>query len=264
MSASAELAAKLEKRNKINEGQLAPTMIEKVGEKNEKMSASDELAAKLEKRTKINDGQLAPTMIDDVIEDENKTGASNELAAKLEKRNRINEGELAPTMNDKGISIYSENPNLTRRTIQHLDEKFKEVATHKSTLNLEELKKLFEGLGCPQTHLTLKGLLREAGKDANTGEVSFREFLAVFRKASSEDIDEESPLKQLAALNEIDVGEKGVIGAKEFFQAKMKASENSSFAREVEQEKMKKAQEEEEAKNKQEAFNEIKAKFCTA
>ena len=29
MSASAELAAKLEKRNKINEGELAPTMNEK-------------------------------------------------------------------------------------------------------------------------------------------------------------------------------------------------------------------------------------------
>ena len=50
----------------------------------------------------------------------------------------------------------------------------------------------------------------------------------------------------------------------ERFQAKMKASEDSSFAREVEQEKVKKAQEEEDAKNKQEAFNEIKAKFCTA
>ena len=76
-------------------------------------------------------------------------------------------------------------------------------------------------LGCPQTHLTLKGLLREANKDPNTGEVTFREFLAVFRKASSEEIDEESPLKQLATLNEIDVGEKGVVGAKEFFQVRI-------------------------------------------
>lgn len=194
--------------------------------------------------------------------------ASEELALKLQKRNKINEGELSPTMNQQGVSIYSENPNLSRKTIQHLETKFKEVGDKKkenrANLNLNELKTLFENLGCPQTHLTLKGLLRDAKQDPNTGSLTFREFLGIFRAACSDEIDEDSPLKQLATLNEIDVGEKGVTGAKEFFQAKMKASEDSSFAREVEQEKAKKLQDEEDAKNKQEAFKEMRSKFCAA
>lgn len=197
-----------------------------------------------------------------------KMSASAELALKLEKRNKINEGEMSPTMNQQGISIYSENPNLSRKTIHHLESKFKEVADQKksdpSCLKLEELKTVFENLGCPQTHLTLKGLLREAKKDDKNGALTFREFLAIFRKACSEEIDEDSPLKQLASLNEIDVGEKGVTGAKEFFQAKMKASGDNSFAREVEQEKAKRIQEEEEAKCKQEAFKEMRNKFCAS
>ena len=41
----------------------------------------------------------------------------------------------------------------------------------------------------------------------------------------------------------------------------MKASGDNSFAREVEQEKAKKIQEEEEAKCKQEAFKDLKSKF---
>ena len=64
-----------------------------------------------------------------------------------------------------------------------------EVADQKkgdqSCLKLEELKTVFENLGCPQTHLTLKGLLREATKDDKNGALTFREFLAIFRSLTS-------------------------------------------------------------------------------
>ena len=153
------------------------------------MSASAELARKLEKRNKINEGEVSPTMNQQgvSINSENPNlapSASDELALKLEKRNKINEGEVSPTMNHQGVSIYSENPNLTRKTIEHLETKFKEVAEKtpdKTSLKLPELKTVFENLGCPQTHVTLTGLLRDAKQDPKTGALTFREFLAVFR-----------------------------------------------------------------------------------
>lgn len=87
-------------------------------------------------------------------------------------------------------------------------------------LDLEELKKMMEKIGAPQTHLGLKAMIKEIDEDGD-GRISFREFLLIYRKAEAGELTEESGLSQLAKLTEINVEEVGVNGAKNFFEAKV-------------------------------------------
>lgn len=89
-----------------------------------------------------------------------------------------------------------------------------------SYLSLDELKRMMEVLGAPQTHLGLKGMIAEVDEDGD-GRLSFREFLLVYRKARAGELDADSGLGQLAKLTEVDVDKVGVVGAKEFFEAKV-------------------------------------------
>ena len=56
------------------------------------------------------------------------------------------------------------------------------------------------------------------------GQISFREFLLIFRNAALGKLEEESGLHELAKLTAIDVKEIGVGGAKDFFDAKASAA----------------------------------------
>ena len=87
-------------------------------------------------------------------------------------------------------------------------------------LDLEELKRMMEKIGAPQTHLGLKAMIKEVDED-DDGKISFREFLLIYRKAEAGELTEESGLSQLAKLTEINVDEVGVNGAKNFFEAKV-------------------------------------------
>lgn len=93
-------------------------------------------------------------------------------------------------------------------------------------MDLEELKKMMEKIGAPQTHLGLKAMIKEVDED-DDGRISFREFLLIYRKAEAGELTEESGLCQLAKLTEINVDEVGVNGAKNFFEAKVCPSSSS-------------------------------------
>lgn len=87
-------------------------------------------------------------------------------------------------------------------------------------LDLNDLKRMMETLGAPQTHLGLKSMIQEVDEDGDN-RLSFREFLLVYRKARAGELTENSGLGQLAKLTEVDVDTVGVNGAKEFFEAKV-------------------------------------------
>ena len=89
-------------------------------------------------------------------------------------------------------------------------------------------------------------------------------FLLIFQRAADGLLAEGSGLCQLARLTDIDVDETGVIGAKDFFEAKMmQASAGSKFEMEVRLEQQEKRRQAEEKKLKQEAFRNKRAAFQT-
>lgn len=49
----------------------------------------------------------------------------------------------------------------------------------------------------------------------------FLQFLLIFRRAAAGELQEESGLMALARLSEINVSSEGVMGAKDFFEAKV-------------------------------------------
>lgn len=154
----------------------------------------------------------------------------NELAEKLARRCQINEdkpGEVGlATKNYR--SIYAEFKEFPLKKIRGLEEKFKKYDADKDhALNIEELKKLMEGLGEPQTHRAVKDMIALVDEDRD-GKISFREFLMIFRKQSEGEIQSDSGLDKLVKLTEIDVSATGVSGAKNFFQAKVAAFEDEA------------------------------------
>lgn len=99
-------------------------------------------------------------------------------------------------------------------------------------LTLEELKRMMEILGAPQTHLGLKQMIKEVDEDGD-GRLSFREFLLVYRKAKAGELHEDSGLAKLAMLTEVDVDKVGVNGAKEFFEAKVNYDNSCLLVKEI-------------------------------
>lgn len=51
---------------------------------------------------------------------------------------------------------------------------------HDGYLDLNELKRMMERIGAPQTHLGLKGMIAEVDEDHDQ-RISFREFLLIYR-----------------------------------------------------------------------------------
>lgn len=50
-------------------------------------------------------------------------------------------------------------------------------------LDLEELKQMMEKIGCPQTHLGLKAIMREVDEDRDN-KISFKEVISTGNKGS--------------------------------------------------------------------------------
>ncbi|CBY12878.1 unnamed protein product [Oikopleura dioica] len=185
---------------------------------------------------------------------------SNELAAKLARRCQLNEDksgekDLGAKLSCNYRSVYAEFKEFPLKKIRSLESKFKKFDEDKdNALNIEELKKLMEGLGEPQTHRAVKDMISLVDDDKD-GKISFREFLMIFRKQDEGELESDSGLDKLAKLAEIDVSSSGVSGAKNFFQAKVAAFEQESkITDEIRQELEAKKQEAENARLRREEF----------
>lgn len=112
-----------------------------------------------------------------------------------------------------------------------------------------------EKLQVPQTHLSLKEMIREMDEDGDD-KINFREFLMIFRKARNGELKQDSGLQQLySQLYEIDVGKEGVKGAKNFFEAQaLKQQFSNIFELEIRKEQEEKKRLEELKKKQHEDF----------
>ncbi|XP_971981.2 EF-hand domain-containing protein D2 homolog [Tribolium castaneum] len=176
--------------------------------------------------------------------------ADAELNSVLIRRQEINDAldnghEIK--VNYRVVNVYTEFHEFSRKEIKQYESTFKKFNTNKDGyLSLNELKRMMEVLGAPQTHVGLKAMIKEVDED-DDGRLSFREFLLVYRKARAGELDEDSGLAQMAKLTEVDVDKVGVNGAKEFFEAKIQElAKRSKFESEIleEQEERKRAEEE--------------------
>uniref|UniRef100_A0A0A9YSP2 EF-hand domain-containing protein CG10641 n=1 Tax=Lygus hesperus TaxID=30085 RepID=A0A0A9YSP2_LYGHE len=192
--------------------------------------------------------------------------ASEELSSLLERRVQINDamenGLQIEHQFKARRSIYAEFHEFTRKQIKEYEATFNKYDEGRDGfLDLTELKRMMEKLGAPQTHLGLKAMIKEVDEDGDN-QISFREFMLIFRKAKAGELVEESGLSQLAKLTEIDVVEVGVGGAKNFFEAKIEElRRGSKFEDEIRQEQEERRREEEEKAQRRIAFKEKAAVF---
>ena len=123
---------------------------------------------------------------------------------------------------------------------------------------------MMEKLGCAQTHLGLKNIMKELDAN-NDGDIDFKEFLQLFRNLKSGGLDdraEEDGLLQLAKTISVDVTDVGVDGAKQFFEAKIKeVSCTNKFEEEIKKEQEEKKRENEEKKKRLDEFKKKQALF---
>ncbi|TNN33964.1 EF-hand domain-containing protein D1 [Liparis tanakae] len=189
--------------------------------------------------------------------------SSSELSAVLTRRQDINDGTAAPCRN-RVFNPYTEFKEFTRKQIKDMEAMFKRYDTGRDGfIDLMELKLMMEKLGAPQTHLGLKNMIKEVDEDFD-GKLSYREFLLIFRRAAAGELQEESGLMALARLSEINVSTEGVMGAKDFFEAKMQAlSLGSKFEAEIQEEKDERKRQEVDKKQRQAAFKQLQSAFCS-
>ncbi|CAL8350051.1 unnamed protein product [Lota lota] len=236
--------------------------------------ASEELARKLQRRLDTEQVSApAPDLTEEEIpakrgepetpETERAAAASSELTAKLSRRLDINDGIAAPKRS-KVFNPYTEFKEFSRKQIKDMEAMFKRFDSGKDGfIDLMELKLMMEKLGAPQTHLGLKNMIKEVDEDFD-GKLSYREFLLIFHKAAAGELEEESGLMALARLSEIDVSTEGVMGAKDFFEAKMQAlSVGSKFEAEIREEKEERKKQEQDKKERRAAFKELQSTFCS-
>ncbi|XP_060521324.1 EF-hand domain-containing protein D2 homolog [Cylas formicarius] len=194
--------------------------------------------------------------------------ADSELNSVLIRRQEINEALDSGhevKIKYRVVNIFTEFHEFSRKEIKNYEATFKKFNTNKDGyLSLDELKRMMEVLGAPQTHLGLKAMIKEVDED-NDGRLSFHEFMMVFRKARAGELDEESGLGQLARLAEVDVEKVGVTGAKEFFEAKIgELSKKSKFEEEIRQEQNERKRMEEERATRRQEFLQKASVFKTA
>ncbi|XP_053565893.1 EF-hand domain-containing protein D1 [Bombina bombina] len=231
--------------------------------------AEAELAQKLQRRLVLEDTEPSETNAEPQ-EEQNGEGeekavtanADSELSAKLNRRQDINAGNAVPSNRGQVFNPYTEFKEFSRKQIKDMERMFKQYdAGHDGYIDLMELKLMMEKLGAPQTHLGLKNMIKEVDEDFD-GKLCYREFLLIFRKAASGELEEDSGLLALAKLSEIDVSTEGVKGAKDFFEAKVQAlSSASKFEAEIRAEQDERKRQEEEKKNRRAAFKELKSAF---
>lgn len=192
--------------------------------------------------------------------------ADDELSNILVRRQAINDAL------DQGIqvehqfkahrSIFAEFHEFSRKQIKEYEATFSKYDEGRDGfLDMNEIKRMMEKLGAPQTHLGLKAMIKEVDEDGDN-RISFREFMLIFRKAKAGELVEESGLSQLAKLTEIDVEQVGVGGAKNFFEAKIEElRKGCKFEDEIRQEQEEKRREEAEKAQRRIAFKEKAALF---
>ncbi|XP_033884019.1 EF-hand domain-containing protein D1 [Acipenser ruthenus] len=196
------------------------------------------------------------------VEEKPATANANwELCAKLTRRLDINEG-LALPKQAKYFNAYTEFKEFSRTQIKDMDSMFKHYDSGKDGfIDLMELKLMMEKLGAPQTHLGLKDMIKEVDEDFD-GKLSYREFLLIFRRAAAGELEEESGLLALARLSEINVSTEGVLGARDFFEAKVQAlAVGSKFEAEMRAEKEERKRQELEKQQRRAAFRELQSAF---
>ncbi|XP_028650591.1 EF-hand domain-containing protein D1 [Erpetoichthys calabaricus] len=224
--------------------------------------ASEELALKLQRRLQAqqSDG-VEPATGNEPDEKPPTENASSELSAMLLRRQGINEGSTRPRQ-AKIFNPYTEFKEFSRKQIKDMEKMFKQYDSGKDGfIDLMELKMMMEKLGAPQTHLGLKQMIKEVDEDFD-GRLSYREFLLIFRKAAAGELEEESGLMALARLSEIDVSTEGVLGARDFFEAKVQAlAIGSKFEEEIKAEKEERRRLELEKKQRRAAFKELQSAF---
>ncbi|XP_073674282.1 EF-hand domain-containing protein D1 [Garra rufa] len=189
--------------------------------------------------------------------------ATSELTEKLNRRLDIHDGTAKPKQM-KVFNPYTEFKEFSRKQIKDMEKMFKRFDSGKDGfIDLMELKLMMEKLGAPQTHLGLKNMIKEVDEDYD-GKLSYREFLLIFRRAAAGELEEESGLMALARLSEIDVSTEGVLGARDFFEAKVQAlSVRSKFEAEIREEQEEKKRMELERKQRRAAFKELQSTFCS-
>lgn len=189
--------------------------------------------------------------------------ATDELASKLARREKINEGEESSNPASKVCNVYTEFKEFSRKQIKEYEAMFKTYDNNGDKfICFEELKRMMEKLGAPQTHLALKEMIRMVDEDKDD-KISFREFLLIFRKAAEGELLEDSGLSQLANLVEIEVEKVGVGGAKSFFEAKIsEQGQAGKFEAEIREEQEQRRREAEEKKQRQQAFREKQTIFA--
>ncbi|XP_077962319.1 EF-hand domain-containing protein D1 [Gasterosteus aculeatus] len=228
--------------------------------------ASEELAKKLQSRlaaTQEAEPRAEPRAEPGPQEAEAASSSSAELSAVLTRRQDINDGNAAsrPT---RVFNPYTEFKEFSRKQIKDMEAMFKRYDTGRDGfIDLMELKLMMEKLGAPQTHLGLKNMIKEVDEDFD-GKLSYREFLLIFRRAAAGELQEESGLMALARLSEINVSTEGVMGAKDFFEAKVQAlSLGSKFEAEIQEEKEERKRQEVDKKQRQAAFKQLQSAFCS-
>ncbi|XP_074032031.1 EF-hand domain-containing protein D2 homolog Swip-1 [Leptinotarsa decemlineata] len=191
--------------------------------------------------------------------------ADQELNQVLVRRQEINEAldnGNEVKIKYRVVNVFTEFHEFTRKEIKSYEATFRKFNTNKDGyLSIDELKRMMEVLGAPQTHLGLKAMMKEVDEDRDN-RLSFHEFMLVFRKARAGELDEDSGLGQLAKLTEIDVEKVGVNGAKDFFEAKIvELSKKSKFENEIKQEQEERKREEEERALRRQQFLQKAAVF---
>ncbi|MBN3276503.1 EFHD2 protein, partial [Polyodon spathula] len=147
--------------------------------------ASDELASKLTRRLKIEEGAEEPVSLSGTQDglagrsEEEKPATANadsELGAKLLRRTDINDGVAEHHQPSKKVfNPYTEFKEFSRKQIKDMEKMFKQYDAGKDGfIDLMELKLMMEKLGAPQTHLGLKNMIKEVDEDFD-GKLSFRE-----------------------------------------------------------------------------------------
>ncbi|XP_067306305.1 EF-hand domain-containing protein D1 [Pseudorasbora parva] len=233
--------------------------------------SSEELARKLQRRLDAEQRDTNPGSPVQTEADEETVrpatavngDATSELTEKLNRRLDIHDGTAKPKQM-KVFNPYTEFKEFSRKQIKDMEKMFKRFDSGKDGfIDLMELKLMMEKLGAPQTHLGLKNMIKEVDEDYD-GKLSYREFLLIFRRAAAGELQEESGLMALARLSEIDVTTEGVLGARDFFEAKAQAlSVRSKFEAEIREEQEERKRMELERKERRAAFKELQSTFCS-
>ncbi|PAA68897.1 hypothetical protein BOX15_Mlig031503g2, partial [Macrostomum lignano] len=161
----------------------------------------------------------------------------------------------------KKFNAYAEFPEFGRKGVVKLKEAFDEFdGDRDGYLGREDLTRMMERLGAPQTYLGLKALMRDfEAPPAGSNRLDFRGFLSMFRRAAAGQLDSHKNLlawyAEYVGVEAVSVDEVGVRGAKDFFEAKIGIhAAGGQYEAELREEQRQRQKKEEEDRIRQENF----------